>query len=73
MLNAGGRLNTPYQSLSTLLAGSLDSFAHIQELIGVNELRKGKTRDAFERALASVDFTAPFLIFIDEDLEHGIL
>lgn len=73
LLNAGGRLTTPYQSLTTLLAGSLDSFAHIQELIGVNELRKWKSRDAFERALASVDFSAPFLIFIDEQLEHGIL
>lgn len=73
LLNAGGRLTTPYQSLTTLLAGSLDSFAHIQELIGVNELRKWKSRDAFERALASVDFSAPFLIFVDEQLEHGIL
>ena len=73
LLNAGGRLTTPYQSLTTLLAGSLDSFAHIQELIGVNELRKWKSREAFDRALASVDFTAPFLIFIDEHLEHGIL
>jgi single-stranded-DNA-specific exonuclease len=73
LLNAGGRLTTPYQSLTTLLAGSLDSFAHIQELIGVNELRKWKSRDAFERALASVDLSAPFLIFVDEQLEHGIL
>lgn len=73
LLNAGGRITTPYQSLTTLLAGSLDSFAHIQELIGVNEIRKWKSRDAFERAIASVDFSAPFLIFIDEQLEHGIL
>lgn len=73
LLNAGGRLTTPYQSLTTLLAGSLDSFAHIQELIGVNELRKWKSREAFERALALVDFSAPFLIFIDEKLEHGLL
>ncbi|MBP7823095.1 single-stranded-DNA-specific exonuclease RecJ, partial [Candidatus Gracilibacteria bacterium] len=73
LLNAGGRLTTPYQSLTTLLAGSLDSFAHIQELMGVNEIRKGKSRDAFERAIASVDFSAPFLIFIDEQLEHGLL
>lgn len=40
LLNAGGRITTPYQSLSTLLAGSHDSFAHIQELMGVNEIRK---------------------------------
>lgn len=73
LLNAGWRITTPYQSLTTLLAGSLDSFAHIQELIGVNEIRKWKSRDAFERAIASVDFSAPFLIFIDEHLEHGIL
>ncbi len=73
LLNAGWRLTTPYQSLTTLLAGSLDSFAHIQELMGVNEIRKWKSRDAFERAIASVDFSAPFLIFIDEQLEHGLL
>ncbi len=73
LLNAGGRITTPYQSLATLLAGSLDSFAHIQELIGVNEIRKSKSREAFERALATVDNSAPILVYIDEHLEHGIL
>lgn len=73
LLNAGGRITTPYQSLSTLLAGSLDSFARIQELIAVNETRKGKSRDAFERALENIDSTQPILIYIDEKLEHGIL
>jgi single-stranded-DNA-specific exonuclease len=34
LLNAGGRITTPHQSLSTLLASSLDSFSRIQELIG---------------------------------------
>lgn len=70
MLNAGGRLTTPYQSISTLLASSLDSFAKIQELIAINETRKGKSRDAFEKAIASVDPSAPILICIDEHLEH---
>jgi single-stranded-DNA-specific exonuclease len=73
MLNAGGRLTTPYQSLSTLLAGSLDSFARIQELIAVNETRNSKSRDAFERAIESVDSSQSFLVFIDDHLEHGIL
>jgi len=73
MLNAWGRLTTPYQSLSTLLAGTLDSFARIQELIAVNELRKGKSKDAHEKALAQIDLSEPMLIVVDPTLEHGIL
>lgn len=73
MLNAGGRLTTPHQSITTLLASSLDSFERIQELIAVNEIRKGKSRDALEKALGIIDPTQPILIYIDESLEHGIL
>lgn len=73
LLNAGGRITTPHQSLSTLLASSFDSFSRIQELIGVNEIRKGKSRDAFEKAIAMIDSSAPILTYIDPDLEHGIL
>ncbi len=73
LLNAGGRITTPYQSLSALLAGSLDSFSRIQELISVNEIRKWKSRDAHERALEIVDTSQPFLVFIEQELEHGIL
>lgn len=73
MLNAGGRLTTPYQSISALLSSSLDSFARIQELISVNETRKGKSRDAFEKALLSVDPRQGILISIDTELEHGLL
>lgn len=40
MLNAGGRITTPYQSISTLLASSSDVYGRIQELIAVNETRK---------------------------------
>lgn len=31
------------------------------------------SRDAHERALKNIDLTSPFLIVIDEKLEHGIL
>ena len=73
MLNAGGRITTPYQSIAALLASPLDSFGHIQELMAVNETRKGKSRDAFEKALKTVDTSKEILIYIDEHLEHGIL
>jgi single-stranded-DNA-specific exonuclease len=73
LLNAGGRITTPHQSLATLLSSSLDSYARIQELIAVNEIRKGKSRDAYEKAVAMIDSTAPILTYIDPDLEHGIL
>lgn len=73
MLNAGGRITTPYQSLSTLLASSLEAYNRVQDLITVNETRKSKSRDAYERALEQVDVSAPFLFVIDEKLEHGIL
>lgn len=73
MLNAGGRITTPYQSIAALLSSSLNSFAHIQELLAVNETRKGKSRDAFEKAVETVDTSAPMLVYIDEYLEHGIL
>ncbi len=39
----------------------------------VNETRKNLSRDASERAIESVDSSAPFIIYIDETLEHGIL
>lgn len=39
----------------------------------MNEIRKGKSRDAYEKALAMIDSSAPILTYIDEDLEHGIL
>lgn len=41
--------------------------------MSVNETRKGMSRDAYEMALASVDVNAPFLLFFNEKLEHGIL
>lgn len=73
MLNAGGRLTTPHQSLTTLLASSAEAFGRIQELMAVNEERKAKSRDALERAIKSIDTDQPILIWIDKDLEHGIL
>lgn len=73
LLNAGGRITTPHQSLATLLASSLDSFTRIQELIAVNEIRKGKSRDAYEKALKMIDSSESILTYIDPDLEHGIL
>lgn len=39
----------------------------------MNDIRKGKSRDAFEKALSMIDPAAPILIYIDPDLEHGIL
>lgn len=72
LLNAGGRLTSPQQSLSTLLAED-DSFDRVQELIALNEVRKEKSRRAFEKAVTSVDMSSPILIYIDEKLEHGIL
>lgn len=39
----------------------------------MNEIRKGKSRDAFERAGEMVDSSQSFLVYIDEKLEHGIL
>lgn len=73
MLNAGGRITTPYQSISTLLASSTDAYGRIQELIAVNETRKGLSRDAYERALLDVNGAAACILYIDENLEHGIL
>ncbi len=73
MLNAGGRITTPYQSISALLASSSDAYSRIQDLILVNETRKGLSRSAYERALLDVDVKAPCILYIDETLEHGIL
>lgn len=73
MLNAGGRITSPYQSITALLASSLESFARIQELMAVNETRKGKSRDALEKAIEMVDTSEPLLLHVDEKLEHGIL
>lgn len=73
MLNAGGRITTPYQSINALLSSSGDAYARIQELIAVNETRKGLSRDAYERALADIDTKAPCILYVDETLEHGIL
>jgi single-stranded-DNA-specific exonuclease len=73
MLNAGGRITTPYQSINTILASPTDVYGRIQELMIVNETRKGLSRSAYERAIESVDLTSPCILYIDETLEHGIL
>jgi len=73
MLNAGGRITTPYQSIGALLAPSHHVYARIQGLITVNETRKGLSRDAYERAMESVDTQSSFIVYADETLEHGIL
>lgn len=73
MLNAGGRITSPYQSISALLASSLDAYTRVQDLIAVNETRKSLSRDAHEKALEDVDSSVPFIIYIDENLEHGLL
>ena len=39
----------------------------------MNEIRKGKSRDAYEKALKMIDSSEPILTYIDPDLEHGIL
>lgn len=39
----------------------------------MNETRKNKSRDAFEKALKMIDPTAPILTYVDPDIEHGIL
>lgn len=73
MLNAGGRITTPYQSISTLLSGSENAYVRIQELMNVNETRKGLSRQAYEKALRDLDMTASFIVYCDETLEHGII
>lgn len=73
MLNAGGRITTPYQSISALLASSLDAYIRVQDLMVVNETRKSLSRDAYERSIEAVNPSAPFIIYIDENLEHGLL
>lgn len=55
MLNAGGRITTPYQSINALLSNTYNAYERIQELILVNETRKGLSRNAYENALESVD------------------
>jgi single-stranded-DNA-specific exonuclease len=59
--------------MSTLLASSLDAYVRVQDLMAVNETRKSLSRDAYERAIEDVDSSAPFIIYIDEKLEHGLL
>jgi len=73
MLNAGGRITTPYQSIGALLASSSNAYGRIQELILVNETRKELSRSAYERALTDVDPKAACVLYVDGTLEHGIL
>ncbi len=39
----------------------------------MNETRKGKSREAVEKALENIDAQQSLLIYVDEKLEHGIL
>jgi single-stranded-DNA-specific exonuclease len=41
--------------------------------MAVNETRKSLSRDAYEKAIKDADSSAPFIIYIDEHLEHGLL
>lgn len=73
MLNAAGRITTPYQSLRALLSGIDSAQIRIQELIEVNERRKALSRSSYERAIQEVDITEACILYVDETLEHGIL
>lgn len=55
------------------MASSEDAYSRIQDLIAVNETRKALSRDAYERALATIDPTTPCILYIDETLGHGII
>ncbi len=59
--------------MSALLASPEDAYSRIQDLIAVNETRKALSRDAYERALATIDPTTPCILYIDETLGHGII
>ena len=72
-INAGGRLESPYDSLKILLCESEDQEKYIQKIEDINSERRRMQDQAFRIAEKQLDLDQCFLSVCDEEFHEGIV
>lgn len=72
-INAGGRIESPYDSLKVLLCESAEQLQHIEKIENINTERRRLQDKAFRIAEKNLNLDAGFLYVCDEDFHEGIV
>lgn len=73
IINAAGRMDTPYRALKFLLAKEELVKEQLWEIEELNKQRRKLTADFFKKALEYVDENEHILFYNSEEIEHGII
>ncbi|MFA7717676.1 MAG: single-stranded-DNA-specific exonuclease RecJ [Candidatus Absconditabacterales bacterium] len=72
-INAGGRIESPYDSLKALLYTGEKQVAHLDKIEGINTERKRMQEEALKKAEGLIDLNERILIATDESFHEGIV
>ena len=72
-INAGGRIESPYDSLRILLCETADQIQYIEKIENINTERRRLQDKAFRIAEKRVDPDQTFLYVCDEEFHEGII
>ena len=72
-INAGGRIESPYDSLRILLCETADQIQYIEKIENINTERRRLQDKAFRIAEKRVDPDQAFLYVCDEEFHEGIV
>ncbi len=72
-INAGGRIESPYDSLRILLCETADQIQYIEKIENINTERRRLQDKAFRIAEKRVDPDQTFLYVCDEEFHEGIV
>mgnify|MGYP001731265669 FL=1 len=72
-INAGGRIESPYDSLRILLCETADQMQYIEKIENINTERRRLQDKAFRIAEKRVDPDQTFLYVCDEEFHEGIV
>ncbi len=73
MLNAAGRLDTPYKAINLILNNGRTLSNTLKEIEKLNNQRKILTKDYFVDALNHVNTDNNIIFYVSKDIKHGII
>ncbi len=73
MLNAAGRMDTPYKAINLILNNGRTLMNTIREIEKLNTQRKALTRDYFLDALKNINTENNIIFYISKNIKHGII
>lgn len=73
MLNAAGRMDTPYKALKLLLASESSLDEAMSEIESLNERRRTSTERFAIDAKATIDSDAQAIFYDSPEIGHGII